>query len=92
MPFPKKAPGSAPAVKKSPKFTKAGTLVGCERVVGPERVEINGHQMLVEVQVSRRSKSALVRLATAAMARPDGVKSIQGGLFRVIVRPDQKTD
>ena len=87
MPFPKRAPGSPPVEKKSPKFKKDGTMVGCDRVLGPELVEVDGHQMLVEVQVSRRSKSALVRLAAAAMARPEGVKTIQGGLFRVVARP-----
>jgi hypothetical protein len=88
MPFPTKRPPGTPQAERKPrKFTKDGTLVGCDRAMGPERIEVDGQAVDVEVQISRRSRAALVKLAAAALARPDGVKSLQGGLFRVVARP-----
>ena len=93
MPFPaKRPPGSPPAEKKPRKFTKEGTLIGCDRILGPEVIEVEGQQVEIQIQVSRRSKSQLARLAAQAMSRPDGVKAIQGGLFRVVARPAQGSD
>jgi hypothetical protein len=90
MPFPsKRSPDAPPTEKKPRKFTKNGTMVGCERVLGPERMEVSGQQVDVEVQMSRRAKSSLVQLARSALLQPDGVKSVRGGLFRVVVRPVQ---
>jgi len=89
MPFPKRNPGAAPAEKKPRKFTKDGNLIGCGPVLGPERLEVDGQTVDVTVQVSYRKKAVLTRLAAAAMARPDGIKSLQHGLFHIVVRPAQ---
>ena len=50
-------------------------------------MEVDGKQVDVEIQISSRAKTSLSKLAAQAMGRPDGVKLIQGGLFRVVARP-----
>jgi hypothetical protein len=87
MGFPRKNDAAPAAEKPARKFKEDGTMVGCVRAGEVREIELDGRTVEVDIQVSTMNKAGLARVARAALSRPDGVKEVSGGLFRVVARP-----
>jgi hypothetical protein len=92
MVFPKKT-DTPSEPKKGPQVLDDGRVRGCAIARGPEKVEVDGREVIVTVQVVQPAATGkqfkgtqLQKLARSALSRPGGVKEVLGGLIKVTAR------